>query len=86
MNKTSLIEFIENFLSYELPEHIYIENLSADLATELINNNYCTNPYSEYDEALKCPINKRKEEYCACTQCESHEFCTKLRKEGYINV
>lgn len=84
MNKSSLIEFIENFLSYELPEHIYTENLSVELATELINNNYCMNPYNEYDEALSCPINKRKEEYCACTHCKSHEFCMKLRKEGYV--
>jgi hypothetical protein len=54
------------------------------LAYGLKNNGYCSEPYTDFERALICPINKRREKYCGCTHCASHEFCMLLRKEGYV--
>ena len=86
MNKHDLVNFLINFFYCELLYGCNKEALANDLADELETNGYCSSPYEEYRKALICPINKRREKYCGCTQCESHEFCELLRKEGYINV
>ncbi len=87
MNNISLTEFIRDYFDCALAgDYEAQEALSADdLASDLERNGYCTNPYFEYEKALMCPINKRREAYCACVHCESHDFCTLLRKEGYLN-
>lgn len=86
-NSTNLVDFISDELFFELsPWDINTRSVAEDLADTLISNGYCSDPYSSYDKALTCPINKRREKYCSCTQCESYEFCELLRKEGYINV
>lgn len=86
MNNTSLVNFIEDCLSWELPsfDDINISDIAEELVTSLENNGYCSEPYSEYEKALMCPINKRREKCCNCAQCESHTFCMMLRKENYI--
>lgn len=83
MNNTSLVNFIEDRLACELSA-LNISNIAEELAISLENNGYCSEPYFEYEKALMCPINKRREKYCNCVQCESHAFCTILRKENYI--
>lgn len=85
-NKDSLSAFIEDRLSWELSEldDVNVGRIADDLAYGLKNNGYCSEPYFEYEKALMCPINKRQEKYCGCTKCKSHEFCTMLRKEGYV--
>jgi hypothetical protein len=90
MNDTSLCDFIRNTLSIDLG--IYedfdicddLDNIAEGLANDLKNSGYCTDPYFEYDKALMCPINKKREKYCNLTQCTSHRFCEMLRKEGYV--
>jgi len=85
-NDTTLSSFLEDRLSYELPEDddFNIAGLAEDLAYSLKINGYCSDPYFEYAKALICPINKKRKKYCGCTTCESHEFCLMLRKEGYV--
>lgn len=85
-NKDSLSTFIEDRLSWELSalDDINVVGLSEDLAYGLKNNGYCSEPYTDFERALICPINKRREKYCGCTHCASHEFCMLLRKEGYV--
>ena len=83
----SLYDFIESELSYELDDDISdinVRGIAENLADNLKSSGYCTDPYFEYEKALICPINKRREKYCNCTQCESHRFCEMLRKEGYV--
>ena len=87
MNERSLIDFIDDFLSWELDsyqEEINLRGLAADIADRLETSNYCSSPYTEFDKALVCPINKRREKYCGYAHCASHEFCEMLRKEGYV--
>lgn len=55
-----------------------------DLAERLESRGYCTEPYRDYEQALSCPINKRKEHDCRAVSCPHHRFCSVLRKEGYI--
>jgi len=55
-----------------------------ELAERLERQGYCTEPYLEYEKALCCPINKRRETDCRMTCCPSYNFCRLLRKEGYI--
>ena len=84
-NNTNLVDFIDDELFFELsPWDINTRSVAEDLADTLTSNRYCSDPYSSYDKALTCPINKRREKYCGCTTCESHEFCMMLRKEGYV--
>ena len=86
MNDISIYDFIGSELEWELddPADINIRGIAEDLADKLIRHGYCANPYTEYTKALICPINKKREKYCGCTTCASHEFCKMLRKEGYI--
>lgn len=90
MTETNIYDFIDSELECALCdsiidiEDVNIRGIAEDLADSLKSNGYCTDPYFEYDKALICPINKRHEKYCGCTQCASHEFCTMLRKEGYV--
>ncbi len=86
MNDTSLYNFIEERLAWELGpgDDVNVGRIADDLADELKNRGYCSDPYFEYDKALMCPINKRREVYCGCTNCKSYDFCKLLRKEGYV--
>jgi hypothetical protein len=86
MNSTSIYTFIESELLWALDNvsNINVKGIADDLADNLKSNGYCSDPYFEFDKALTCPINKRREKYCGCTHCASHEFCMKLRKEGYV--
>lgn len=89
LQTVNLSTFIEEYLSWELSgltDDISAGSLAEELAYRLKNNGYCSEPYSEFERALSCPINKRNEKYCNCTHCKSHKFCNLLRKEGYINV
>lgn len=86
MSDTSLYNFIEERLSWELSEFddINVGGLASDLAYGLENSGYCNEQYFEFKKALVCPINKRREKDCYCSTCNSHEFCMMLRKEGYV--
>lgn len=86
MNKTNIYNFIESELAWKLDDKsdVNVSGIANDLADGLKANGYCSDPYFEYDKALMCPINKRRESYCGCTHCVSHEFCMMLRKEGYV--
>ena len=55
-----------------------------DLARCLERDGYCQNPYTGFERALCCSINKRREAECKMALCESYEFCRMLRQEGYI--
>ena len=55
---------------------------AAELASDL--EGLCSDPYTDYRNALTCPINKRGEKDCKATICNSYEFCHILRQEGYI--
>jgi hypothetical protein len=85
-NKDSLSAFIEDRLSWELSEFddVNVGGIAADLAYGLKNNGYCSDPYTTYEQALCCPINKRREKDCLMASCPNNEFCRMLRKEGYI--
>jgi hypothetical protein len=85
-NKDSLRAFIEDRLSWELSEldDVNVGGIAADLAYGLENNGYCSDPYTTYEHALCCPINKRREKDCLMASCPNNEFCRMLRKEGYI--
>lgn len=84
MNELNLTEYLKSYLNWRLAPYVDADVLSEDLADALKNNGYCMDPYSEYDKALICPINKRREKYCGCTHCASYKFCIILRKEAYI--
>jgi hypothetical protein len=86
-NKDSLTTFIEDRLYPELSafdEDLSIRGIASDLAYGLKNNGYCSEPYSTYENALYCPINKRREKECLMASCPNNEFCRLLRREGYI--
>lgn len=86
MTEDKLSTYLDNYLNWSLGgmsearEHVDAQ----DLAHSLKRDGYCSEPYFEYEKALMCPINKRKEKYCGCSQCESHDFCMLLRREDYI--
>jgi hypothetical protein len=86
INTDKLASFIEDRLHWELAPYdgINIGGLADDIAYDLKSHGYCAEPYFSYEKALMCPINKRKEADCGCTQCESHDFCMLLRKERYV--
>ncbi len=86
MKDCKLVEFIEDRLSWELAPYddVNVGGLASDLAYGLKNNGYCSEPYSEYENALCCPINKRREKECLMVSCPHNKFCKLLRKEGYI--
>ena len=86
MNNTNIYDFIESELAWQLDDHfdLNIRGIAEELADSLKINGYCSDPYFEYDRALMCPINKKREKYCGCRQCTSHKFCEMLRKEGYV--
>lgn len=68
MNETSLYDFIETELSWELddPSDINVRGIAENLADNLKSQGYCSDPYFGYEKALMCPINKRREPYCSC--------------------
>lgn len=78
--KNNLNAFLEEYFTWNFPHVAYGDSIE-DLAEELKRNNYC---FDSYHKALTCPINKRRDTYCGCTQCVSYEFCSMLRKEGYL--
>ena len=85
MNDISLAEYLRDYFSWRID--CYEDNPNAlgdDLADNLERRGYCSSPYLEYDKALICPINKKREKYCNNTLCSSHNFCKMLRKEGYV--
>lgn len=77
-------EFLDNSIGcgYYCKERYKIDEHS--LAERLENKGYCSQPYLEYESALCCSINKRREKECLMTSCPSNYFCRLLRKEGYI--
>ena len=87
MKDYKLVEFIEDHLSWELANYgdINISGIASDLTYGIENNGYCSYPYFEYEKALCCPINKRREKNCSMTSCPSNDFCKLLRREGYIS-
>jgi len=77
-------EFLDNSIGcgYYCKERRKIDEWT--LAERLESKGYCTEPYFKYEQALCCPINKRREADCRMTLCESYKFCMLLRREGYI--
>lgn len=86
MSKQTLCQYLSEYFNWRLDTWSEARRQidEADLAYKLERDGYSSNPYTEYDRALTCPINKRREKYCGCTHCTSHEFCMMLRKEGYV--
>ena len=85
MNNKSLAEYLIDAFRWRLDYYdIDATELGYDIANDLERHGYCLDPYSDFAKALACPVNKRYEKYCSCTGCDSYEFCTLLRKEGYI--
>jgi hypothetical protein len=85
MNNKLLADYLIDAFRWRLDYYdINVTELGHDIALDLERNGYCTDPYLDFDKALMCPINKRREKYCGCTSCNSYEFCTMLRREGYI--
>lgn len=85
-NKDSLSAFIEDRLSWELSEldAVNVSGLAADIAYDLKSHGYCADPYTTYERALCCSVNRRREKDCLMTSCPNNKFCRMLRKEGYI--
>lgn len=86
MINTGLCEFITDYAEWQLAgmsDALDAFN-AVELAVSLERSGYCADPYLDYDKALICPINKRREKFCNCTICASHKFCEMLRKEGYV--
>ena len=83
---TGLAEFIQDYLNCNLAGYYEAQQevSGEELAEDLVNKGYCCNPYLEYDRALTCPVNKRKESFCNNTLCNSYDFCRLLRREGYV--
>ena len=85
INDKKLAEYLREFFAWRLDTYeVNTDALGDDLADALERYGYCTDPYFDFDKALSCPINKRREKYCGCTLCSSHRFCEMLRKEGYV--
>ena len=85
MNDFSLAEYLRDYLSGCLDSYeVNVDALGDDIADSLERHGYCSDPYLDYDKALMCPINKKREKYCNNALCSSHNFCKMLRKEGYI--
>lgn len=85
MNDQTLVKYLREFFAWRLDTYeVNTDVLGDDLAEALERHGYCNDPYFEYDKALMCPVNKKREKCCAGTQCASHRFCEMLRKEGYI--
>lgn len=82
----SLNGFLEERLAWEFApiDDINIGRVADVLADSLEANGYCSEPYSTYEKALCCPINKRREKECLMTSCPNNTFCRLLRREGYI--
>lgn len=86
MSKQTLCQYLSEYFNWHLDPWSEARRQidEVDLADKLERDGYGSNPYTAYDRALTCPINKRREKYCGCTHCASHEFCMMLRKEGYV--
>lgn len=86
MSNSKLEDYLRDYLDDALAgmseARDYVDE--SDLAYKLKNNGYCDDPYWEYEKALMCPINKRKQKSCGCVQCESFDFCRLLRREDYL--
>ena len=81
----TLAEYLREYLAWHLaPCEFNTDVLAENITDELIRKGYCSDPYLEHGKALMCPINKRREKYCGCITCASHDFCMMLRKEGYV--
>ena len=77
---------LSNYFDCCLGESSYRENLDEwELAERLERKGYCSEPFLEYEKALCCLINKRKEKDCLMSSCSSHTFCMLLRREGYLD-
>ena len=85
MNDTTLTNYLKDYLGWNLTSYeINTDVLAENIADELERQGYCSDPYLNFENALACPINKRREKYCGCTNCINHKFCMMLRKEGYV--
>jgi hypothetical protein len=85
MNTKTLEACLREYLAWHLaPCEFNTDVLAENIADELIRKNYCADPYIEFDNALCCPINKRREKDCRLVSCPSYKFCMMLRKEGYV--
>lgn len=82
----SLNSFIEERLTWEFApvDDINLGRVADSLAESLEAHGYCSRPYSKFESALICPINKRREKDCRMVSCPSYTFCQLLRKEGYV--
>ena len=85
-NNEQLTSFIETRLSCALApdSSINVIGIAVDLVRDMKNGGYCTDLYLSYEQALCCPVNKRREKACLMTSCKNNDFCCLLRKEGYI--
>ena len=62
-NNEKPISFIETKLYWALAPYssINVSSISVDLARDLKNGGYCTDPYLSSEQALCCLVNKRCE-------------------------
>lgn len=83
--RAELTNYFDNCLGVRNDERNYRSQIDEwELADRLEKKGYCAEPYLEYEKALCCPINKRREKECLMVSCPNNTFCRLLRKEGYI--
>lgn len=84
----TLAKEIGEFLDNSIGCNYYCEERSKiyehALAARLENRGYCSDPYIDYENALTCPVNLRRELECNMVSCKHNNFCKILRREGYI--
>ena len=83
--RAELANYFDNCLGVRNDERNYRSQIDEwELADRLEKKGYCAEPYLEYEKALCCHINKRREKECLMVSCPNNTFCRLLRKEGYI--
>ena len=84
MINTTLAEEIGNYLDLYVDSDIRYKIDEEELAYRLKSRGFCSDHCVEYEKALCCQINKRRERQCYDVHCENYEFCNLMRKEGYV--
>ena len=83
--RAELTNYFDSCLGIRNDERNYRSQIDEwELADRLERRGYCQEPYIEYEKALCCALNKKGEAICKAITCEHYNFCSLLRREGYI--